>query len=398
MAAPRPPRLPRPFAVLARLGAAFTCAALALGPSAASACTIAVLVDADRALFCNNEDWSDPAARLWFVPAGPGHLGRASLGFDDGWTQGGLNTAGLAFDWVAVPPRAWPRDPALRSVRGNPAERMLETCSTVAEAIAFFRTHWEPGFARGRLLVADRTGASALIGARDGRLHVESAAHSRGFGYGGATLDRHLAATPAPTVDAGRALLAACRQDGATPTRYANLFDLRRGQLTLWSGSAHGEPVALDLAAELARGPHVYDLAHLRTQVAAPPRPLPPRFQRFYLDAFPPLADQDAARLALLRRLLDDAARGTPQAADYTAAFWRQVSPARAQLAADLRQLGPLAALVLVAPPAPSDPARTSWRCIADYPAARVLQRYEFDPTGRVAAITTEFVERTAAP
>ena len=34
------------------------------------ACTIFVLTDTNRALFCNNEDWSNPRTRIWFVPAG----------------------------------------------------------------------------------------------------------------------------------------------------------------------------------------------------------------------------------------------------------------------------------------------------------------------------------------
>ncbi len=65
------------------------------------ACTIFVLTDAKRALFCNNEDWSNPKSRIWFVPAGEGHWGCAYVGFDDGQPQGGVNTEGLAFDWVA---------------------------------------------------------------------------------------------------------------------------------------------------------------------------------------------------------------------------------------------------------------------------------------------------------
>ncbi|MEO5959972.1 MAG: hypothetical protein ABIZ49_09690, partial [Opitutaceae bacterium] len=72
---------------------------LALGAFPAGACTIFVLTDANRALFFNNEDWFNPATRLWFIPAGKDHLGCVYLGFDNGWAQGGLNSAGLAFDW-----------------------------------------------------------------------------------------------------------------------------------------------------------------------------------------------------------------------------------------------------------------------------------------------------------
>ena len=65
------------------------------------ACTILVLTDTNRVLFCNNEDWSNPRARIWFVPAGAKHYGCVYVGFDDGFAQGGLNTQGLASDWVA---------------------------------------------------------------------------------------------------------------------------------------------------------------------------------------------------------------------------------------------------------------------------------------------------------
>jgi hypothetical protein len=36
------------------------------------ACTIFVLTDTNRVLFCNNEDATSPMTRIWFVPAGEG--------------------------------------------------------------------------------------------------------------------------------------------------------------------------------------------------------------------------------------------------------------------------------------------------------------------------------------
>ncbi|MCF0075680.1 hypothetical protein LZD49_34730 [Dyadobacter sp. CY261] len=68
---------------------------------AAFYCTIVVLSDAKRTLFFNNEDYSNPATRLWFLPATKKYYGCMYLGFNDGWAQGGLNQYGLAFDWVA---------------------------------------------------------------------------------------------------------------------------------------------------------------------------------------------------------------------------------------------------------------------------------------------------------
>src|SRR5215467_4853653 len=65
------------------------------------ACTIFVLTDSEHTLFCNNEDWSDPKTRIWFVPGNNEHYGGVYLGFDNNFAQGGMNTKGLAFDWVA---------------------------------------------------------------------------------------------------------------------------------------------------------------------------------------------------------------------------------------------------------------------------------------------------------
>jgi penicillin V acylase-like amidase (Ntn superfamily) len=74
--------------------------ALAFIAPPAKACTIFVLTDSSHALFCNNEDWSDANTRIWFEPAGKGYYGAAYVGFDNGWPQGGVNTEGLAYDWV----------------------------------------------------------------------------------------------------------------------------------------------------------------------------------------------------------------------------------------------------------------------------------------------------------
>jgi hypothetical protein len=100
---------------------------LALSISA-DACTIFVVTDGRRTLFANNEDWSDPQTFIWFVPGSGSRLGCAYVGFGNQWAQGGINNAGLAFDWVAGFRDKWVRAPGLKRPRGNSAERMLEQC------------------------------------------------------------------------------------------------------------------------------------------------------------------------------------------------------------------------------------------------------------------------------
>lgn len=46
---------------------ALVLAGLALVFLPMSACTIFVLTDTNRALFCNNEDWSNLKTRIWYL-------------------------------------------------------------------------------------------------------------------------------------------------------------------------------------------------------------------------------------------------------------------------------------------------------------------------------------------
>lgn len=367
-------------------------ATLALASTSASGCTIFVLTDADRTLFFNNEDWSNPEGRLWFIPAGDGHLGCAYVGFDDGWAQGGMNTAGLAFDWVAGPEVAYIPDAGLKRVRGNSAQRMLETCTTVDEAVAFYRSHRETEFARARILIADRSGSSVIIGAKEGALHFQRETRSRGFGFGGKTLQQRLAAAPEPTLDQGASILRACLQTGATPTQYANVFDLRSAEIMLFPDPKRTIPVRLSLTAELARGGHAYDIRRFTEPAGIQPSRLRNEQKRFYLDEFSGAEKDDPATAEKLARILRDCSEGRMRPEDYTPELWSRIAPAREEMRAQIARLGTLQKIVLLQASTDSASARTQ-RCIAHFSSAKVLQRFELTPGGTVAHISTEFVE-----
>jgi hypothetical protein len=127
----------------------------------------------------------------------------------------------------------WGPDSNLPTPRGNPSQRMLEGCATVEEAVAFYRSHWESSFSYAKIMVADLTGASVIIGAREGKLQVDKANHSRGFGYGGRTLAQLLAKTPETTAAGGFIILQACLQQGQYATKYSCVYDLKSGDLFL---------------------------------------------------------------------------------------------------------------------------------------------------------------------
>ena len=250
-------------------GTGFGLALFLLASASVQGCTIFILTDTNQTLFCNNEDSDVPQTRIWFVPShrhlwlGGKRYGCAFVGYADRWGQGGANTEGLAYDWVAGYKASWKRDPKLKRVWGNPAERMLATCASVEEAVAFFQCHWEPGFSYAKILVADRSGASVIIGATNGQLDIQKMKQSRGFGYGGKVIDKMLAANPAPTLTNAANMLGAASNRW---TKYSNVFDLKSGDIFLFRFPEQPEAANLNFIEEMKKGRHVYDIRTVKAQ------------------------------------------------------------------------------------------------------------------------------------
>ncbi|HWD93842.1 MAG TPA: hypothetical protein VG938_15990 [Verrucomicrobiae bacterium] len=252
----------------------FLLAAFFLLCAAVPACTIFVLTDTNRVLFCNNEDWSDFKTRVWFVPGGRGTNGCAYVGFADGVAQGGVNTRGLAYDWVAGYNQKLDPEPGKKRIKGNLSVRMLETCATVEDVVAFYRAYAEPAFAMGKTLVADRTGASVIIGAKDGHVVFERESKCRGFGYGQPALAKMLTPTTEPTLLNAATILRAARQEGQYATKYSNVYDLNSGDIFLFPNPGRDDMVTIHLTEELKKGKHGYDMPNIKEELKQSPRPV----------------------------------------------------------------------------------------------------------------------------
>ena len=360
----------------------------------ADACTIFVLTDAKRAVFCNNEDWSNPKSRIWFVPAGDGHLGCAYVGFDNGWAQGGLNTEGLAFDWVAGSREEWKPGIDMKVARGNPSARMLETCATVDDAVAFFRKHRELSFAYAKILVGESSGKSVIIGAKDGKLQIEESYQCRGFGYGQQTLDKVLATTAEPTVANGAGILRACLQDGKQGTKYSNIFDLKSRDIHLIQLSKQSDGVQLNLAAELKKGEHYYDIPNISLQVTQPPMPLLNNMKRLFMDQFQPIPDVEGGVTKRIRAILQDLIDGSARVEDYTAEFWKESKEEGVQAITELKSLGKIGSLTLVDRKAEGDNHSHRYRVeFKDVMAVDVQLRFVLNQRNRVALMEMEGVQ-----
>ena len=177
----------------------------------ASACTVFVLNDEDSAFYFGNENTSLTGAQIWFLSGGEDAHSGAYIGFN-GAAETGVNTAGLAFDWVNKYNDTWDRMPDAKTVRGNYGQRMLEQCATLDAAIEFCRKYPHPVFANARLMIADKTGASAIVGVRDGGLSIDrfEDGHGLGTGFDGVLLEDMPDAIPGADIDKGFELLDRC--------------------------------------------------------------------------------------------------------------------------------------------------------------------------------------------
>jgi hypothetical protein len=260
-------------------------ALLSVAAATSDACTVFVMTDGRQVLFCNNEDFSNPKTRIWFVPGGEDRHDCVYVGFDDGWGQGGCNAKGLAFGWVAGFKARWERSPGLQTAQGNPCQRMLETCTTVEEAVAFFEKYWEESFSYGQLLVADRSGNSVLFAAKDGRLNAAVVKRSQGighrFGLRGNEASAMLADVKSPSLPAAVNLLKATLQEGPYATKYSAVYDLKSGEMLLYRFPEQSEPIRISLADEWKKGPHYYDIPLIREQLSQELRPLTDDMKRY---------------------------------------------------------------------------------------------------------------------
>jgi hypothetical protein len=217
-----------------------------------------------------------------------------------------------------------------------------------------------------------------------GKLQVESENRSRGFGFGGQTLDAALAKRPKPTVANGSRILRDCRQGGFHTTKYSNICDLKSGDMFLYPLPGRDDQVKLCLAEELKKGAHHYEMPQIREQLVQAPRPSPVNMRRFPLDEVKPILDQDPKVTAHLRAMVEDASQGTSHADDFTAEMWKRISALPKASQADLRRFGDLVSMTLVE--RSDEGGQRLYYYRTEFANATVLQQFVLDGQNKVAS------------
>jgi hypothetical protein len=291
-----------------------------------NACTVFVLTNGKHTYFFNNEDFTNPNTRIWFIPKGKGYYGAAYVGYNDGEAQGGVNTEGLAYDWVTVDSDSYitdlnyvPEDNLIR-LDFNTSQWMLERCKTVEEAIKFYQTYREPAFAKSTLLIADKSGASVIIGSKDGKIYFDKSEVSRGLGYGETTFQKLYKAEYSNDETAGVQILKQCIAPGDGGTKYSNSYDLKTGEITFYNFDNQTE-TKFHLSDELKKGPHYYEPSKIAKQIKQTLRPLMLNMNRHILFLNKSLIDQEPEITAKIKNLFSEIASGKLIYDDLTESF-----------------------------------------------------------------------------
>lgn len=228
------------------------------------ACTIFKATEGDTVWAGNNEDWSNPKSRVWFLPAENGKHGMICFGFDNGFIQGSMNTEGLFWDWFAGYQANWKKDSGKADYEGFLSEKISRECSTVDEAISIYNRYNEPNFDYARTLIADKSGASVIIGWIDGKVTaIKDSGKFQVLGYGEPRIKPLLKPDSIFTMEFLKSLLLAAHQEGNYPTQYSNLYDLKKGDVYLYHRYNFEKVVKFNLNEELKKGRKQYDIPDL---------------------------------------------------------------------------------------------------------------------------------------
>jgi LPXTG-motif cell wall-anchored protein len=240
-------------------------------------CTVFYASDGQTALAGNNEDMNDPLTLVWFIPAAPGRFGRVYFGFDDYIPEGGLNDQGVFFDGLSLPYKAMPATSQRPHFPGGGLalwDEVLSRSANVQDAIDIISRWNRLGGEYSQLFYGDRLGNSVIIDGdtilrKQGALQI--ATNFRlvenpnppypDNRYG--KLFAMLSQADYYTVDLFRQVLDVAHAESGSPTLYSQVYELNKGIIHLYQFHDFQHEVVLNLADELAKGPHIATIASL---------------------------------------------------------------------------------------------------------------------------------------
>lgn len=255
-------------------------------------CTIVAGVSKDGLLVGNNEDYRYPFTAVYIIPSTGNTYGRMLFGFlfpDSGTGYcGGVNEAGLFIDGNGISDTGWKEEPGKDFLSGydlmlrNFESQVLAKYSTVEEVSDIFRKNNFTGLRVAKMLVADKSGASAVIEwgqnklqilRRKGNYQISTNFVQSNYPEGKYSDFRYNLAESIfrgaqdITIDVIRKVLNATHWEeygaDATATLYSYICDLKKGDVYIYNFHNFEDAVKLNIHEELKKGKKSYSLLSL---------------------------------------------------------------------------------------------------------------------------------------
>ncbi|MBN1581800.1 MAG: hypothetical protein JXA89_13935 [Anaerolineae bacterium] len=253
---------------------------------ASPSCTIFTVADQNAAFFGNNEDNDDARqGRVWFYPPRRDRYGVVLFGYSVGGHAdvpvGGMNDQDLVVDSNALHTTRAARHPDKTPYPGSFFVEMLERCATIEQVREWVQGYDLRFLETQQVHVADRQGNAVVLGL-DAR--GELAITDKSGGYlvstnfslvqdpAGRDTDRRYktAAAMLETMDplTGEGCAAVLEETALGIVMYSYIVDLKAGTITLFSRGDFNQGATLNVAEEMAKGVHSYDIEALVWQQA----------------------------------------------------------------------------------------------------------------------------------
>ena len=234
-------------------------------------CTAFYVAKGDTIFAGNNEDWFDPITKMWFVPSENGNFGRVYFGFGNFHPQGGMNEKGLFFDGFATEVMEVVNSEGKPYFRGNIADHVMATFTTVEEVIEVYKKYNLEHFKNFMLMFGDAYGKSVIIEGDDFVLKEGDYQICTNF-YQSKTkpenidcwrylkVQEMLEANSDVSVESSKSMLQAAHADF---TQYSNVYDLKNKKVYLYHFHNFDIVYEFDLQEELKKGQRAFDIASL---------------------------------------------------------------------------------------------------------------------------------------
>ncbi|RLF55919.1 MAG: hypothetical protein DRN27_10115 [Thermoplasmata archaeon] len=254
-------------------------------PSVVS-CTVFHVSNDSCAFGGNNEDYSDPDTHIYFYPPTANKYGKVIVGYSGVYKiQGGMNEKGLFWDGLGMPyleVKNSTDKPYFYN--GNIMDYILDTCDTCDDVLNILDQYNLKIFEYAQIFIGDKYGDSFII---EGDI-----IHRKSEYYQVAT-NFYLSQYPDPpypgwrynialemfennpveniSVDFCASVLDAVHQEGAYPTQYSNVYDLKNGLIHLYYNHNYNSVKTFNLIDEFNLGYHSYSIPELFEHDSQPP-------------------------------------------------------------------------------------------------------------------------------